>query len=101
MQEVEECLLKVEQSPPEITTNAMRPATEALVKKELVGHTDPNVRLAVASCISEITRITAPDAPYDDDAMRVYFVLNKNDFCYIVSTHYSHMFLHGFRMYSL
>lgn len=71
MQEVEECLLKVEQSPPEITTNAMRPATEALVKKELVGHTDPNVRLAVASCISEITRITAPDAPYDDDAMRV------------------------------
>ncbi|XP_004953083.1 sister chromatid cohesion protein PDS5 homolog B isoform X1 [Setaria italica] len=73
--EVEECLLKVEQSPPESTSNAMRAATEALVKKELVGHTDPDVRLAVASCISEITRITAPDAPYDDDAMRDVFSL--------------------------
>ena len=71
MQEVEECLLKVEQSPPESTSNALRPATEALVKKELLGHADSNVRLGVASCISEITRITAPDAPYDDDAMKV------------------------------
>lgn len=75
LNEVEECLLKVEQSPPESTSNAVRPATEALVKKELLGHADPNVRLAVASCISEITRITAPDAPYDDDAMKDVFSL--------------------------
>ncbi|PUZ76524.1 hypothetical protein GQ55_1G298000 [Panicum hallii var. hallii] len=75
LKEVEDCLLKVEQSPPESTSNAIRPATEALVRKELMGHTDPNVRLAVASCISEITRITAPDAPYDDDAMRDVFSL--------------------------
>ncbi|KAG2659746.1 hypothetical protein PVAP13_1KG380000 [Panicum virgatum] len=74
-QRIEDCLLKVEQSPPESTSNAIRPATEALVRKELMGHTDPNVRLAVASCISEITRITAPDAPYDDDAMRDVFSL--------------------------
>lgn len=73
--EVEECLLKVEQSPPESTSNALRPATEALVKKELLGHADSNIRLAVASCISEITRITAPDAPYDDDAMKDVFSL--------------------------
>jgi hypothetical protein len=77
MQEVEECLIKVEQSPRESISNALRPATEALVKKELLGHADSNVRLAVASCISEITRITAPDAPYDDDAMKVYSALNK------------------------
>ena len=75
MQEVEECLLKVEQAPPKSTSNAIRPATEALVKKELLGSADPNVRLAVASCISEITRITAPDAPYDDDAMKVQCIL--------------------------
>ncbi|WVZ74635.1 hypothetical protein U9M48_022796 [Paspalum notatum var. saurae] len=75
LNEAEECLLKVEQSPPESTSNAVRPATEALVKKELLGHADPNVRLAVASCISEITRITAPDAPYDDDAMKDVFSL--------------------------
>ncbi|AQK53560.1 uncharacterized protein [Zea mays] len=75
MQEVEECLIKVEQSPRESISNALRPATEALVKKELLGHADSNVRLAVASCISEITRITAPDAPYDDDAMKDVFSL--------------------------
>nr|CAB3447221.1 unnamed protein product [Digitaria exilis] len=75
LKEVEECLLKVEQSPPESTLNAFLPVAAALVKKELVGHVDPNVKLAVASCISEITRITAPDAPYDDDAMRDIFSL--------------------------
>ncbi|PWZ24790.1 Sister chromatid cohesion protein PDS5 B-B [Zea mays] len=73
--EVEECLLKVEQSPPESTSNALQLATAALVKKELLGHADSNIRLAVASCISEITRITAPDAPYDDDAMKDVFSL--------------------------
>ncbi|CAN6232436.1 unnamed protein product [Urochloa humidicola] len=86
LKEVEDCLLKVEQSPPESTSNAVRPATEALVKKELVGHTDPNVRLAVASCISEITRITAPDAPYDDDAMRDAFSLIVGAFQHLDDT---------------
>ncbi|CAN6238628.1 unnamed protein product [Urochloa humidicola] len=86
LKEVEDCLLKVEQSPPESTSNAIQPATEALVKKELVGHTDPNVRLAVASCISEITRITAPDAPYDDDAMRDVFSLIVGAFQHLDDT---------------
>nr|CAB3447206.1 unnamed protein product [Digitaria exilis] len=79
-QEIEKCLLKVDQSPPESTLNAIRPATEALVKKELMGHPDPGVRLDVASCISEITRITAPYAPYDDDAMRDVFSLIVSSF---------------------
>ncbi|CAN6273460.1 unnamed protein product [Urochloa humidicola] len=86
LKEVEDCLLKVEQSPPESTSNAVQPATEALVKKELVGHSDPNVRLAVASCISEITRITAPDAPYDDDAMRDVFSLIVGAFQHLDDT---------------
>ena len=71
MQEVEECLLKLVQSPPESTSNALQLATATLVKKELLAHADSKIRLVVASCISEITRITAPDAPYDDDAMKV------------------------------
>ncbi|GJX60850.1 retrovirus-related pol polyprotein from transposon TNT 1-94, partial [Tanacetum coccineum] len=33
-----------------------------------------------ASCISEITRITAPDAPYDDDQMRDVFQLIVSSF---------------------
>ena len=52
--------------------NALHPAMKALVAKELIGHADTDVKVAVASCISEITRITAPEAPYDDDLMKVW-----------------------------
>ena len=50
---------------------AVSPAMKALVVKELLNHLDEDVRVVVASCISEITRITAPDAPYDDEQMKV------------------------------
>lgn len=43
-----------------------------LVSNELLRHSDNDVKVAVASCINEIMRITAPDAPYDDDQMKVY-----------------------------
>ncbi|CAL5358864.1 unnamed protein product [Camellia sinensis] len=39
--------------------------SRALVADELLRHPDVDVKVAVASCISEITRITAPDAPYE------------------------------------
>ncbi|GLT72796.1 hypothetical protein SLA2020_447000 [Shorea laevis] len=51
---VENCLSRVEQSP----TKSMQ----------------------IASCISEITRITAPDAPYDDDQMKEIFQLIVSSF---------------------
>lgn len=44
---------------------------KALVANELLKHPDIDVKVAVASCISEITRITAPDAPYEDEQMKV------------------------------
>lgn len=50
---------------------ALCPLTRALIADELLRHSDVDVKVAVASCISEITRITAPDAPYDDDRMKV------------------------------
>lgn len=52
--------------------NALSPSLKALVADKLLGHSDVDVKVAVASCISEITRITAPDAPYDDDQMKVH-----------------------------
>lgn len=52
-------------------SNALRPSMKALVDKGLLGHLDMDVKVAVASCFSEITRITAPEAPYDDDLMKV------------------------------
>ena len=51
--------------------NALSPSLKALVADQLLRHADADVKVAVASCISEITRITAPDAPYDDDQMKV------------------------------
>ena len=50
---------------------ALSPSLQALVDDKLLRHSDTDVKVAVASCISEITRITAPEAPYDDDQMKV------------------------------
>lgn len=51
--------------------DALSPSIKALVANKLLSHLDPDVKVSVANCISEITRITAPDAPYDDDKMKV------------------------------
>ncbi|XP_062097335.1 sister chromatid cohesion protein PDS5 homolog C isoform X2 [Humulus lupulus] len=77
---VESCLSKVEQSPSESMQNALSPSLKALVDDTLLGHSDVDVKVAVASCISEITRITAPDAPYDDDQMKEVFQLIVSSF---------------------
>jgi hypothetical protein len=61
----------VEQSPVKSMQNALSPSQNALVTDQLFRHSNIDVKVAVASCISEITRITAPDAPYDDDRMKV------------------------------
>ena len=52
--------------------SALSPSLKALVADQLFRHSNVDVKVAVASCISEITRITAPDAPYDDDQMKVH-----------------------------
>ncbi|WZZ24252.1 hypothetical protein YC2023_007653 [Brassica napus] len=74
------CLVDVEQSPPASMQNALSPLMTALVDGKLVKHSDIDVKVAVAACISEITRITAPDAPYDDDQMREVFKLIVSSF---------------------
>ena len=61
----------MEQSPSQSLQNALSPSLKALVAEQLFRHPDDDVKVAVAACISEITRITAPDAPYDDDHMKV------------------------------
>uniref|UniRef100_A0A0D9VI85 Tudor domain-containing protein n=1 Tax=Leersia perrieri TaxID=77586 RepID=A0A0D9VI85_9ORYZ len=78
--EAEEYILKVEQAPPESTVRAMTPAMAALVKKELLSHSTYEVQLSAVSCISEITRITAPDTPYGDDVMKDVFSIMVGSF---------------------
>ncbi|KAK8926638.1 hypothetical protein KSP39_PZI018027 [Platanthera zijinensis] len=71
----ENFLSGVEQCPPLSMHDALRPSMKALVSRDLLRHSDLDVRVAIASCLSEITRITAPDAPYDDDLMKEIFGL--------------------------
>ncbi|KAL8153087.1 hypothetical protein V2J09_010847 [Rumex salicifolius] len=80
LDEVGKILENVEQSPSGTMQDALWPTRNALVSKELLGHSDPDVNVSVATCISEITRITAPDAPYSDDQMKEIFQLIVSTF---------------------
>ncbi|KAJ1271765.1 hypothetical protein BS78_06G150800 [Paspalum vaginatum] len=73
LEETENWLSRVEQSPPENMYNTLRPTMAALITNELLEHPHPNVKVAVTSCLTEVTRITAPEAPYDDDVMKEVF----------------------------
>ncbi|KAG7965559.1 hypothetical protein I3843_08G006900 [Carya illinoinensis] len=77
---VENCLSRVEQSPTKSMQSALSPSLKALIDDKLFRHSDADVKVAVASCISEITRITAPDAPYDDNQMKEIFQLLVSSF---------------------
>ncbi|KAK2644752.1 hypothetical protein Ddye_019947 [Dipteronia dyeriana] len=75
LDKLESLLSIVEQAPPEPVLGALLPPLKALIGNEVLRHPDTAVRMSVASCMSEITRITAPDAPYNDDEMRDIFQL--------------------------
>ncbi|KAE9588987.1 hypothetical protein Lal_00012513 [Lupinus albus] len=80
LQQVDSCLGLVEQSPDESVQAVMAPLAAALIGDELLRHADIDVKVGVASCISEITRISAPDAPLDDDQMKEAFQLIVSSF---------------------
>lgn len=65
--------------------DAIRPSIDALIAKELLRHSDTDVKVAVASCVSEITRITAPEAPYGDGLMKVSNHLATNIFTIVIT----------------
>uniref|UniRef100_A0A5B7AN91 Sister chromatid cohesion protein PDS5 B n=2 Tax=Davidia involucrata TaxID=16924 RepID=A0A5B7AN91_DAVIN len=74
------CLCELDQSPPKSMLESMQPFLDAIVKPELLKHQDREVKLLVATCICEITRITAPEAPYSDDVLKDIFHLIVNTF---------------------
>ncbi|KAB2611541.1 hypothetical protein D8674_019573 [Pyrus ussuriensis x Pyrus communis] len=55
--------------------DALLPIMKALISDELFRHSDMDVKLYVASCITELTRITAPVPPYNDEWMKEIFQL--------------------------
>ncbi|KAK4798061.1 hypothetical protein SAY86_030387 [Trapa natans] len=73
-------LSRVEQTPERSIQDALSPCITALVTDRLFKHSDINVRVAVACCICEISRINAPDAPYSEEKMKDVFQLIVSSF---------------------
>lgn len=65
----------MEQAPPRSMQKALLPVMKALISDALLRHSDMDVKISVVSCITEISRITAPDAPYNDERMKVATVV--------------------------
>ncbi|KAK2398945.1 hypothetical protein P8452_06280 [Trifolium repens] len=78
--QVRRCLCRVEQAPTDSMHNALSPSLKALIADTLVKHSNDDVKVALASCFIEITRITAPDAPYNDPQMKEVFRLIISSF---------------------
>lgn len=78
MQQGATALSACDQSPSKSVLLSMQPFMDAVVKPELLKHQDGDVKLLVATCICEITRITAPEAPYGDDVLKVVFKNGNN-----------------------
>ncbi|RAL52779.1 hypothetical protein DM860_007547 [Cuscuta australis] len=74
------CLSDLDQSPPKAVLEAMQPFQNAIVQPELLKHQDREIKLLVSTCICEIMRITAPEAPYSDDILKDIFDLIVRSF---------------------
>lgn len=78
MQQAAECLHGIEQSPGSSVMETIQSCLKAVARQELLKHLDEDVKVHLATCFCEITRITAPEAPYSDDVLRVTII--KNDY---------------------
>ena len=78
LENVVRCLCLVKQSNCGLMISVLDPLGAQLVR--FLGHTDPNVRLVVITCISEIMRIKALKPPYNDHIMKEIFQLMLDSF---------------------
>ncbi|KAK9059431.1 hypothetical protein SSX86_022051 [Deinandra increscens subsp. villosa] len=75
LDQVEKLLSLVDQSPKKSMEKALKPVMKALIHNRISKHSDIDVKVAAACCITEITRITAPEPPCTDDQMMDIFEL--------------------------
>ncbi|KAI3501646.1 hypothetical protein L1887_29569 [Cichorium endivia] len=80
LDQTEKLLSMVDQSPNELMKEALNPLIKGFVDKTLLEHSNVDVKVALASCLSEITRITAPEAPYNDEELKDVFQLIVSTF---------------------
>ncbi|XP_011033449.1 PREDICTED: uncharacterized protein LOC105131928 isoform X4 [Populus euphratica] len=70
LEKLEDCLKRVNQSPSKSMQRAVELAMKALMAKELLNHSDVDVKVSVASCFNHILIITALTFSYDDEQMK-------------------------------
>ncbi|XP_057454096.1 sister chromatid cohesion protein PDS5 homolog C-like [Lotus japonicus] len=80
LDKLELILSTVDQRPANHVQESLVPLMKALISAELLRHPDEDVKISVTSCLAEITRITAPDSPYDDEQMKEVFKLKVSAF---------------------
>lgn len=81
LQQAESALLKIEQPQSLEASNkvealkkleaATKPLRKSIIKHGLLHQNDKDVRLSVATCISELFWILAPEPPFEDKDLRV------------------------------
>nr|GEY58056.1 bromodomain and WD repeat-containing protein 3 isoform X1 [Tanacetum cinerariifolium] len=74
-EQTEKLLAMVDQSHNSLMQEVVDQPTKALYNERLLKHLSMDVRASVATCLGEITRITAPYAPYGDEEMKEVFQL--------------------------
>ncbi|KAJ8553610.1 hypothetical protein K7X08_024288 [Anisodus acutangulus] len=52
--------------------DVLRPVMRVMVSSELLKHADADIKVFVVSCISELSRITAPEQPYDGLMKKIF-----------------------------
>ena len=71
LQEASALFMIIKQQPGQGVLAALQPSIDALVERNLLKHKDKDIQVLVASCISEVLRIVAPDAPFTDEIWEV------------------------------
>ncbi|GBG74693.1 hypothetical protein CBR_g19098 [Chara braunii] len=68
-------LMDIPQSASQAASAGVNACAAALAQRQLLHHRDKEVRLFVASCLSDILRVSAPEAPYEDTVLKDIFSL--------------------------
>lgn len=68
-------MLNLDQDPAKSIQESLVLPMKTLISDELLRHTDDDVKISVTACLTEIARITAPNAPYNDEHMKVLVLI--------------------------
>ncbi|TVU16489.1 hypothetical protein EJB05_40057, partial [Eragrostis curvula] len=71
LEQVLECLYGQEQLKGPSMISAMQPTLKAITREELLKQEDKDVKVLLAFCFFETLRITAPNALFGDDVLRI------------------------------